>query len=196
MVAPSFVVTVSGVRPTIVALTAEVQSRSARATAALVAGGNLIKGKAQANIAPYRYAGRLSAATTVQVHVKSQTFVSVTVGVHGRTFAPEGRTFEVGWRSSWGYQPPTDALTPWVMARGLASGEKEAKRVAFVVARAMGARGRRRPKAGGYSFGQRHWLTDAWRDMQPVVEALVVRYSGAAWVSQPRDRGGRWMASH
>jgi hypothetical protein len=40
--------------------------------------------------------------------------------------------------------PPTDALVPWVMARGLATDEKHARQVAFLVARKIGRKGNRR----------------------------------------------------
>lgn len=154
------VVTITGVRETLYVLSVEITKEQAAATAALVAAAELIRDRARTNAAAFRYSGRLEAATNVKgpTIIKGVTFV--TVGVHGE-FAPEGKTFETGWRSKSGLRPPSKSLEAWAESKGIA----DPKRAAFVIARAIGAR--------GYSFGERHWLSSAFAEVGPAATGMV-----------------------
>lgn len=189
MVAP--IITISGVRPTIVALEAEIFGMKARAFAGLMAVAKQVQATARGNMAQRHYEGRAEKATTIEVKEFSPVFSRITVGIHGSTFAPEGKTFEVGWRSERNLQPPVAPLAEWAIRRGLASNERDANRLAFVIARAQGKH--------GYSFGEFHWLSDAWRGHQAEAEATIASFMMVgSWASQPRvpagsPGGGRFL---
>lgn len=175
------------VRPTIYSLAVEVTGYADRAAAGLIHEANVVRDKAKRNVRPYNYRtpGRLESAITTWISVKSQGYVSVKVGIRGNTFAPEGRTFEVGWRSAKGLRPPVAPLAQWVLDRGYASTEHDAKRIAFAMARRQGTT--------GYRFGERHWLSDAWSAVGPAeVEATVIHYMRSSFASQPRTVRGTW----
>lgn len=164
-------VIMTGLRETITALTVEVAAVTTRATAGLEAGARIIQAKARENISGHRYEGRVEAKTTVgRPIVYPPALVDVTVGVHGRDFAPEGKTFEFGWRSKKGLQPPVAPLAEWVMRRGITTNEQAARGIAFAIARKMGR--------SGYSFGEDHWLDDAAIVEGPLIAATVERYIG------------------
>lgn len=186
MVAPTVSVTVGDVRPTIQFVEAEIASGAARATQGLLRVAREIQARARANMATHHYDGRAERATTVWTAVRSPMYVSVKVGIRGNTFAPEGKTFEVGWHSSRGLQPPTAPLAEWAIRRGIAHSPSQARSIGYAIARAQGRR--------GYSFGEFHWLTDAAASVAPSAESVVARYMAAGWASQPRDAGGRFMS--
>jgi hypothetical protein len=163
---PLIGMTVVGLRGTITALDVGVAATVAKAVAGLEAGARIIQVRARANVAGRRYHGRLDASITVGApDLSVPGTVRVGVGVQPGVWAPEGRTFEFGWHSKSGKRPPVKPLMLWAMERGLASDERTAKKIAFVVARNIGDR--------GYSFGQSHWLDNAARDTLPAVAATV-----------------------
>lgn len=184
-------VEVGDVRPTIRSIEATLLGGQVAALQGLLKVARDIQSRARSNMATRHYDGRAEKAVTVWTSVKSSDYVQVKVGIRGNTFAPEGKTFEVGWRSAKGLQPPTQPLADWALRRGLASDERSAKRIGFAIARKM--------KTEGYSFGEFHWLTDAAEAERPTVEATVQRYMLGAWSAQPRvpagsPGGGRFMA--
>jgi hypothetical protein len=67
--------------------------------------------------------------------------------------------------------PPFQALVPWVLAKGLAAGEKEARRVSFVIARSIGKKGNRRPPFMQQGLDSVKSQIDAFH--QQAVEAIV-----------------------
>jgi hypothetical protein len=157
--------TLTGLRGTITELNVAVALSSARAAAGLEAGARVIQAKARQNMSSHHYRGRAEAATTVSPPVITPGWVDVKVGIQKGTWAPEGRTFEFGWHSKKGKQPPVKPLAEWALSRGIVGTEREAKSFGFVVARSM--------KKRGYSFGEFHWLEDAGRDSIPAVVAAV-----------------------
>lgn len=183
----SFEVTSSSIRETLVSLAAELTASADGALAGLLAEARRIQQRAKTNVRPYHYEGRLEDAIQVRVSIKNtSSFVRVTVGIHGRTFAPEGATFERGWHSEKGLMPPSEPIAFWAMRRGLAKDQKEADRLGFVIARAQGRR--------GYSFDRRPWLSSAFEAERASVEPTVARYILSTWGAQARDSGGRFAA--
>lgn len=183
----SFEVTTSGIRDTLVSLAASMTMNAVAAQNALLASARRIQAQARSNIRPYTYEGRLHDAITVRVSGKSSShMVRVTVGIQARTFAPEGATFERGWKSEKGLHPPADAFVDWVVRRGLASDLREASSMAFGISRRMGER-------GGYSFGTRPWLGPAFAAEQGAVQPTVERYMLSTWGKQVRGPGGQFL---
>lgn len=213
MAEPSVVgVFVTGIGPTVAALSLRSTAMVGRATLGLIEAAELVKERAKANMATHHYTGRAESLITVSVPsvkkggvaiqaaydsgdiaagqalnaqvgvsrggsaesggaIRSSAvpaLITVTVGIHPPAFAPEGATFEKGWRSKKGKQPPTEPIALWVLSRGITGDAKEAKHIAFVVARNM--------KNKGYSFGEYHWLRDAWASEAPMVQATVARF--------------------
>ena len=164
--AEAFTLVVTGLRGTIAGLNLAVATTVAKGTAALEAGARIIQVKARANMATHHYTGRAESATQVSVPVvdAAQT-VHVKVGILPGTWAPEGNTFEFGWHSKKGKQPPNAPIAEWLMRRGIVSNDSEAKRVAFVVGRKM--------KEDGYSFGTYRWLDQAAQESMPAVVSAV-----------------------
>jgi hypothetical protein len=163
----SFNMTVVGLRGVIYGINVGAALVVARAAAALEAGGRLVQTAARANVSGRLYKGRLRNAITVSAPDLSVVgTVSVAVGVQPGVWAPEGFTFEFGWKSKTGKRPPVAPLAAWALAKGIVSTEAEAKAFGFVVARNMGDK-------PGYSFGQTHWLANAARDTVPAVAVLV-----------------------
>lgn len=190
-------VRVEGVRETIVALHADLEDINARALQGLLESGRRVRDQAKANVQPYNYNRRLHDNIRVWTSIVSPTFISVNVGLRGNTFAPEGKTFEIGWHSKKGLQPPVEPFTEWVIRRGIEKDPKKAKHVAYVMARAQGGNGDREE---GYSFGERHWLSDAWALEQLQAAVTVERYalSNVGWMAQARvpegqAGGGRFL---
>lgn len=180
----TFDVSTSGIRDTLYGLTAMVTASAMAAEAALLASAKRVQARAKQNVRKHRYDGRLENAITVRVSSKSnKNFVRVTVGIHGRTFAPEGATLERGWKSEKNLQPPSEPLAEWAKRRGLAT-EANMAAVGFLIARAMG----RRP---GYSFGARPWLAPAFESERLSVEPTVARYMLSAWGARPRIPAGQ-----
>lgn len=182
----------SDVRPTIYSLEATLLRGNLAAVQGLLKVARDIQARARSNMGTHHYDGRAEKATTVWTSVKSPNYVQVKVGIRGNTFAPEGRTFEVGWHSRKGLQPPTAPLAEWALRRGLASDARQAHRIGFAIARRM--------KAVGYSFDEFHWLSDAAAAEAPNVQATVERYMVGSWASQPRvpagqPGGGRFIGS-
>lgn len=91
--------------------------------------------------------------------------VTITVGIDHNNVPPffVGSTFEHGWHSDAGLQPPTQPLAEWALKRGLASTAREAAHIGFIIARNIGQR--------GYEFGEHHWLSDAWEANKGLVAA-------------------------
>jgi Bacteriophage HK97-gp10, putative tail-component len=163
----TFNLTVTGLRGTIYGIDVAVALTVAKATAALEAGARLVQAAARANVEGRKYTGRLSDSITVAApDLSVAESVTVAVGVQPGVWAPEGFTFEFGWRSKTGKRPPVAPLAAWALAKGIVGTEAEAKSFGFLVSRAMGAR-------PGYSFGQTHWLANASRDTVPAVAVLV-----------------------
>ncbi len=75
-----------------------------------------------------------------------------------------GSTFEHGWQSDAGKQPPVKPLAEWAMRRGIAD-SKSARSVGFMIAKTIGQK--------GYSFGEHHWLSDAWELHKTSAQALT-----------------------
>ena len=154
----------------------------ARIGLGLQAWGTVIQSQARRNIAEHHFTGLTERSTTVSAVTKEGPVSTVTVGVHGG-LAPQARPLELGWRSSTGKQPPSDAIYRWLTgsskgAAALSGGGVEVKRnksgfitgsrsrrvsgsdesrargLAFVIARKIG----RRP---GFKIGALHWLSNA-----------------------------------
>lgn len=159
---------VVGVRETVAGLQAAVVRVGARASGGLLVGAELVRERAKANIRRRHYMSRAERETTVGVPKVAPVYVDVLVGIQPGEFVPEGRTFEFGWHSRSGKQPPIDALAAWAIRRGLAHDADAARGVGFKIARNM--------KAHGYAFGEMHWLRDALRDEAPAVMAAVSRF--------------------
>lgn len=185
-------VEVQDVRPTIFALEAQVVGAQMAGLQGLLHVARQVQAKARSNMATHHYSGRAEKAVTVWTSVKSLDYVQAKVGIRGNTFAPEGKTFEVGWRSQRGLQPPTQPLADWALRRGLAKTAAQAHRIGFAIARNMGQR--------GYSFGEFHWLSDAMDSERGAVLLTVERYMASSWGSQPRipagmPGAGRYLAA-
>lgn len=176
---------VEDVRPTIVGIRAMVVAKEERALQGALAVAREIRTKARANMATHRYDKRAENAVTIWTGVSPFGGVRVHVGIRGNTFAPEGKTFEVGWHSQRGLQPPTAPLAEWAMRRGIAGSPAKAKSLGFVIARSM--------KHHGYSFGEFHWLSDAANDVMMTAPAVIERYMQSETASRPRDAGGRFL---
>lgn len=177
----------SSIRDTLYSLTAGVTGMTTRAADGLLNVAYNIQRRAQANVRPFRYQGRLHDAIKVKTsRHTTPNFIRVTVGIHARDFAPEGATFERGWHSEKGLMPPSEPIAFWAMRRGLAKDQKEADRLGFVIARAQGRR--------GYSFDRRPWLSSAFEAERASVEPTVARYILSTWGAQARDSGGRFAA--
>ena len=171
----TFVLT--GVREVVVALDLEGMRTIARATAGLLAGGKIVEGLAKANLAGHKDTGRAVAAIqTFGPSVKGPTVgggsvsvvphVWVGVGIpHTSAAYPGAYTFEFGWHSGKGKQPPIAPIMAWAMRRGISSDEEGARQAAFAIARSIGKE--------GYTFGESHWLDDAAIAGAPAVVATV-----------------------
>lgn len=183
---PVISVEVEQTRETILGVRAIVQGAEDRALKGALRVAHDIQSRARSNMATHHYTGRAEEAVTVWTGINPIGGVRVHVGIRGNTFAPEGKTFEVGWRSKRGLQPPTAPLAEWVMRRGIASTPAKAKSVGFAIARSM--------KRKGYSFGEFHWLSDAGGDALLTAPTIIERYMQASWASQPRSALGRFMS--
>jgi hypothetical protein len=96
-------------------------------------------------------------------------FVTFTVGIDHSDVPPffVGSTFEHGWVSSSGKQPPTEPLAEWALSRGIASSAKDAEHIGFAIARKIGR--------DGYKFGTFPWLSEAFNMNK---DALAASSSG------------------
>ena len=160
----------------------------ARMTGALTGMANVaakISRRAKANAAFHHYSGRLEKNIEWWESFRSPTYVRYSVGIRGRKFVPEGKTFEVGWRSKKGLRPPTAPLAEWALAKGFASTPNEARRVGYMIAKKIGER-------PGYEFGEFHWLKDAFDAEMPSAMATAMAYGMRS--SVPRDARGRFVA--
>lgn len=187
----TFSVTSNTIRPVLASLTAEIVGSAQAAQFALVASAKKIQAQARQNVRPYRYTGRLHGAIQVRASPKNDLskgfgLIRVTVGIHSRTFAPEGATFERGWFSQGGKTPPSEPFAMWAQKRRIAKNPKDAAKIGFLIARKMGER-------PGYTFGTRPWLGRAYDSEKAMVEPTVARYMMSTWGSAPRGPGGRFL---
>jgi len=160
----------------------------ARMTGALTGMANVaakISRRAKANAAFHHYSGRLEKNIEWWESFRSPTYVRYSVGIRGRKFVPEGKTFEVGWRSKKGLQPPTAPLAEWALAKGFASTPAEARSIGYMIAKKIGER-------PGYEFGEFHWLRDAFAAESPGALATAMLYGMK--IGQPRGPGGRFIS--
>jgi hypothetical protein len=143
-----------------------------------------IQRRAKANASFHHYHGRLEDNIEWWQSFRSPTYVRYSVGIRGGKFVPEGKTFEVGWRSKKNLQPPTAPLAEWALAKGLADTPAKARSIGFLIAKRIGEK-------PGYSFGEFHWLKDAFDAETPNALATAMYYGMR--VGPARDARGRFL---
>lgn len=167
---------VTGVNQAETLISVELGKIQTKAVERLIGGAAFVAELAATNLAEHNYTGRAASAVRADFIERKAApgfslphplLFSVQVGIpHNRV--PEffvGATFERGWKSKNGKQPPVEPLAMWAIARGLADTPSQAKRVGFIIAQNIAKR--------GYSFGTDKWLTNAWEMAEPMLGPLI-----------------------
>lgn len=190
MARPPVQILVHDYKPVIRSVAMELDSRVTGALTGLANVAAKIQRRAKANAAQHHYRGRLEDNIEWWESFRSKTYVRYSVGIKGKKFVPEGKTFEVGWRSKKGLQPPTAPFAEWAIAKGLADTPAKARSVGYILATRFAERARR--EGSGYSFGEFHWLRDAFDAESPSAMQTAIYYGMR--VGQPRDAKGRFVS--
>lgn len=154
---PPIQIRITEARDTIKSLAIELSERARSAQAGLMTVAYKVEADARKNMAKHHYHGRAEGAIKTWVSFESPTYLRISVGIPGNTFAPEGATFERGWRSKAGKTPPSAPFAEWALERGIAKTIPRARQIGFIIAFRQGQK-------PGYTFGQDKWLTRAWEN--------------------------------
>lgn len=176
-------------KPVIKSLAMELDSRVIGVQGSLVNVAAKIQRLAKANAAKRHDLGRLEENIEWWQSFESPTYIRYSVGIKPGKFVPEGATFEKGWFSKQGKQPPTAPIAEWALRRGLTSKVSSANAIGFIIAKRQGER-------PGYTFGQFHWLKDAFDAEAPNALATAVYYGLKSHSSyaQGRNASGQFTS--
>lgn len=188
---------VTGVNKAMMALAIANAELQVRGIAGMYAGAKLVQKQAKTNLNQHRWHGTTASKVVISGPPRMLGelggapyalggWISFTVGIPHEQWPAfaVGATFEHGWHSKRGKQPPTAPLAKWAVSRGLVRPGQSAKQVGFIIARTI--------KKRGYSFGEHHWLRDAWIAQSAAVAATVEHFLGMPQADQPRSRGGQF----
>ncbi len=96
---PPVKIEVKDYRPVIRSVAMELDARITGALTGIANVAVKIQRRAISNAAQKHYSGRLEENIDWWESFRSPTYVRYSVGIRGNKFVPEGKTFEVGWRS-------------------------------------------------------------------------------------------------
>lgn len=174
-------------KPVIRSVAMELDERVSGVHASLLKTAVQIQRRAIANAATKHYDGRLEKNVEWWDSFHTSTYYRISVGIKPGKFVPEGATFEKGWRSEKGLQPPTAPFAEWALRRGIAKTKRDARSIGFILAQKQGQR-------PGYKFDQFHWLKDAFDAERDTALATAISFGLKVNGGGPaRGAGGRFI---